>query len=130
MQTFEVLIPLAALALTVGCASILDSESVAEGSERAVATAYPGMPEALTKRTVQDADQRVCSRSASQKLTSNEADQVMHSARASMRYPTSGKLVGDWKIGERLVNSAAGLRIRDHHKQLSTIIVIIVCRLQ
>jgi sulfur-oxidizing protein SoxX len=30
-----------------------------------------------------------------------------------MRYPSSGKLAGDWKAGEQLVSNGAGMRIRD-----------------
>ena len=33
-------------------------------------------------------------------------------ARASIRYPASGKLVGDWKIGENLAHDGAGDRIQ------------------
>jgi sulfur-oxidizing protein SoxX len=71
------------------------------------------MPETLTRRAVQDTDQKLCSKVAGEKLTSEEATQIVQSARASIRYPDNGRLSGDWKVGEQLANSAAGMRIRD-----------------
>ena len=99
----------------VGCASFPDRESTQAAAEQALADAYPGMPAALTQRAAQDASQKLCSKTADEKLTSAEAAQVVEHARASMKYPASGKLAGDWKIGARLVLSGAGLRVRDGH---------------
>ena len=78
-----------------------------------VAEAYPGMPAELTKRALQDGDQKACSRPASEKLTSDEAAQIVQSARAAMKYPANGRLSGDWKVGERLVGDGTGMRVRE-----------------
>src|SRR5690606_23666264 len=45
-------------------------------------------------------------------LSQAEAAEVVKLARASIRYPASGKLVGDWKRGEKLAHDGAGDRIR------------------
>ena len=103
----------AGAAAAVGCASFPDAESVRALGERAVAEGYPGMPAALTQRAVQDAEQKVCSRTPGEKLTSDEAARIVEAARASVKYPASGKLVGDWKAGERLVVNGVGMRVRD-----------------
>jgi sulfur-oxidizing protein SoxX len=103
---------LSAIAVTFGCASRSDIDAAARG-EQMVKTAYPGMPETLTRRAVQDDDQRACSRSASDKLASTQADQLVCSAKAAIKYPSSGQLVGEWKVGERLVTSGAVMRVRD-----------------
>jgi sulfur-oxidizing protein SoxX len=71
------------------------------------------MSSELTQRAVQDADQKLCSRPASEKLSAEQASQVVSSAKASMKYPPSGNLTGDWKIGEQLVSNASGMRVRD-----------------
>ena len=82
-------------------------------AEHTVAEAYPGMPAALTQRAAQDAEQRLCSRGPEEKLTSEEAARVVEASRASIKYPASGKLVGDWKTGARLVANGVGQRVRD-----------------
>jgi sulfur-oxidizing protein SoxX len=102
-----------ALAVAVGCASFPSAEETRAVGEKLVSEAYPGMPETLTRRTVQDADQKLCSKIAGAKLPADEAAQIVQSARASIRYPEGGRLAGDWKTGERLANAAAGMRVRD-----------------
>ena len=46
------------------------------------------------------------------KLTQEEAAEVVKLARASIQYPQSGKLLGDWKAGEKLALDGAGDRIQ------------------
>jgi len=99
--------------IALGCASMPDAQTVRELGEKMVAGSYPGMPESLTQRTVQDRAQQVCSKIGDATLTQQESAEVVALARASMKYPASGKLVGDWKIGARLAYSGAGQRIRD-----------------
>jgi len=104
---------IAALAtVVVGCASFPDAESTRALGEQAVATGYPGMPPVLTQRAAQDAEQNVCSKIGDAKLTSEEAARVVAASRASIKYPSSGKLAGDWKVGAKLVASGAGMRVR------------------
>ena len=103
----------ACAALVVGCASFPDEASTRALGEQAVAEAYPGMPPALTRRAVQDSEQKLCSRTPDRKLTSEEAAHIVQAARASIKYPPSGKLVGDWKAGEKLVVNGVGQRVRD-----------------
>ena len=102
-----------AAALIVGCATFPDDESARTLGEQAVAEAYPDMPEALTRRAVQDSEQQLCSRNQDRKLTSEAAAHVVQAARASIKYPASGKLTGDWKVGEKLVANGVGLRVRE-----------------
>jgi sulfur-oxidizing protein SoxX len=96
----------------VGCASFPDAESTRALGEQAVATGYPGMPPVLTQRAAQDTEQKVCSKIGDAKLTSEEAARVVAASRASIKYPASGKLAGDWKLGAKLVASGAGMRVR------------------
>jgi sulfur-oxidizing protein SoxX len=100
--------------VAAGCASpSVDPEKIRAAGEDAVAHAYPGMPPALTARASQDASQKICSKEAGEKLTAEEALKIVETARASIRYPSSGKLVGDWKVGAALVVNGGGLRVRD-----------------
>ena len=103
----------AAVATALGCASFPTAEETRIVGEQLVKDGYPGMPETLTRRAIQDADQKLCSKVAGEKLNAEEATQIVQSARASIRYPDNGRLSGDWKVGEQLANSAAGMRIRD-----------------
>ncbi len=103
------------LALTtatfVGCASFPDAQSTAKSAEQMVAEAHAiGTPD-MKQRTVQDHSQRTCSAIGGAKLTSSQAAEITKTARDSIRYPSSGKLAGDWKTGARLTTDGRGQRI-------------------
>jgi sulfur-oxidizing protein SoxX len=113
MMRLDSALAAAVVATVMGCASFPTAEESRTVGEEMVREAYPGMPETLTRRTIQDADQKLCSTIGGARLTADEAAQVVQSARASMRYPDGGRLAGDWKTGERLANDAVGMRVRD-----------------
>jgi len=98
--------------LAVGCATYPDSAATREAAEKMVGESFVAPTPALLKRLAQDKSQQICSRSAEAKLTQEEAGDVVRLARASLQYPASGKLVGDWKIGDRLAHDGAGDRIQ------------------
>ena len=100
-------------AIAFGCASFPDAETTRATGEQLVAEAYPGIAAELTQRAVQDAEQKACSRRPDENLTAEEAARIVEAARASIKYPASGKLAGDWKVGAKLVENGAGMRVRD-----------------
>lgn len=99
-------------AIALGCASMPDAPTVHVLAENMIATSYPGMPESLTRRATQDRAQQICSKIGGERLSQQEAAEVVKLSRESMQYPASGKLVGDWKIGARLAYAGQGERIR------------------
>jgi sulfur-oxidizing protein SoxX len=66
----------------------------------------------LLKRLQQDPSQQICSKIGGSQLTPDEAAQVVKLARDSIKLPASGKLVGDWKVGDQLAHDGAGDRIQ------------------
>ncbi len=97
--------------VAAGCASFPDPQHTRDLGEKMVAASYPGMPESLTRRAVQDRAQQICSKIGGAKLTQEEAAEVVRLSRASIRYPASGQVVGDWKSGARLAYAGQGSRI-------------------
>ena len=77
-----------------------------------VMEAFTASPE-HAKRLAQDRSQQICSKIGDAKLTQAETAEVVNLARASIKYPASGKLVGDWKTGDKLAHNGAGDRIRN-----------------
>lgn len=102
-------IPAAAL-VAAGCASYPDPESTRQLGEKMVRSGFSSPPQ-LLKRLEQDRSQQICSKIGGAKLTQAEAAEVVKLARASFKYPASGKLVGDWKIGNKLAHDGGGDRI-------------------
>jgi len=101
-----------ATALIAGCTTYPDAASTRQAAEQMVLDAFSASPAHL-KRLQQDSSQQICSKVGQEKLTSDEAAEVVKLARASIRYPASGKMVGDWKTGDTLAHDGAGDRIRD-----------------
>ena len=102
---------LAILVIAAGCASLSDPAEIRPSAESIVHTSFTAPDPALLKRLDQDASQQLCSQAARRELTQAEAADVVKLARESIHYPASGKLVGNWKAGEKLAHDGAGDRI-------------------
>ena len=98
--------------LAVGCATYPDQATTRQNAEKMVSEDFSAPMPALLKRLVQDKSQQICSKIGDAKLTQEEAAEVVKLARASIQYPESGKLVGDWKVGDELAHDGAGDRIQ------------------
>lgn len=97
----------------VGCATYPDAASTAQRAEQMVLEAHTVAGPDLNRRTQQDATQKACSAVNGAKLTQEQAATIVKTARDTLRYPASGKLAGDWKIGAALVADGRGQRIVD-----------------
>ena len=97
--------------IAAGCATYPDPATTRQMAEKMVSEDFSAPQPALLKRLVQDRSQQICSKIGGAKLTQEEAAEVVKLARASIQYPASGKLVGDWKIGDDLAHDGAGDRI-------------------
>jgi sulfur-oxidizing protein SoxX len=95
-----------------GCATYPDQAATRGIAEKMVSGSFTAPNPALLKRLEQDRSQQICSKIGPVKLTQEEAAEVVGLARASIQYPVSGKLVGDWKIGNKLAHDGAGDRIQ------------------
>jgi sulfur-oxidizing protein SoxX len=102
----------AAAVATAGCASGPDEATTRQIAEKMVKESFTAPAPELLKRLDQDRAQQICSKIDNAKLTQEEAAEVVKLSRASFKYPASGKLVGDWKTGEKLAHDGAGDRIQ------------------
>ena len=98
--------------IAAGCATFPDPATTRQIAETMVSEDFTAPTPALLKRLVQDRSQKICSKIGDAKLTQEEAAEVVQLARASIQYPASGKLVGDWKAGNTLAHDGAGDRIQ------------------
>lgn len=81
--------------------------------EAAIKAGWPNSDADWKKRLVQDETEKVCS------VTRNHPDkdlaaQISAAAKESVKYPEDGKLMGDWKEGEKLAQSGYGMRFSDY----------------
>jgi sulfur-oxidizing protein SoxX len=90
----------------------VDTAGTRDAAERMVETSFSAPQPQMLKRLTQDRGQQICSKIEGAQLTQREAAEVVKLARESIKLPSSGKLVGDWKAGEKLAHDGAGDRIQ------------------
>jgi L-cysteine S-thiosulfotransferase len=78
-----------------------------------IVAAFPTAPADWRPRFDQDETMKECS------LNENSppkavADAITRREKAKIEYPADGKLIGDWKSGEKLAQSGYGLRFTDY----------------
>ncbi len=81
--------------------------------DAAIAAAFPTAPADWKLRLDQDESMKECSihENSPPKAV---ADAIQKREKTRIEYPADGKLVGDWKAGERLAQSGYGLRFTDY----------------
>jgi sulfur-oxidizing protein SoxX len=81
--------------------------------DAAIKSAFPTAPADWQSRLVPDDTMRQCSahRNAPPKAV---AAAIQQRERATIVYPPDGKLLGDWKQGEKIAQSGYGLRFTDY----------------
>ena len=104
---------LAAGAVLHGCASApVDPETQSRAAAMLRASFKPH-GQAKLDRLDQDETQRLCSEYAGRALPAPLAEKIQQENLATIRYPADGKLLGDWKNGERIAQSGQGFQYSD-----------------
>lgn len=98
----------------LGCATTLMSDE--QPSKRAgdvLRASFATKGIAGMDRLEQDDVQRICTEYAEKPLPPDVADKIQKAQLALIRKPASGKLVGDWKNGEKLAQDGRGFQFSD-----------------
>jgi L-cysteine S-thiosulfotransferase len=106
---------LAVAAITLvaaGCASMSDQEVTGKALE----ASFSERGQAKLDRLDQDEAQRLCSRPPSLELSKESADRIEKVNLASIKYPADGKMLGDWREGEKIAQSGVGKQYSDDPK--------------
>jgi L-cysteine S-thiosulfotransferase len=103
---------LAAAAGVAGCAAVKDDQTYRDEAQRLLKRDFQARGAATLDRLEQDELQRACTQ-YSNKPPSEVAKRLEAAQLASIKYPADGKLVGDWRQGERIAQSGRGLTWSD-----------------
>ena len=96
-------------AMLVGCAT---APSDAEVNARAAAmlkASFVERGQAKLDRLVQDDTQKTCSEYTGKALPKDAAERIEKANLATIKWPADGKLLGDWKRGERIAQQGQGM---------------------
>jgi L-cysteine S-thiosulfotransferase len=106
-------IALASALALIGPASAQDRTKTEAAVEAAIKGSWTKAAPDWQARLVQDETQRLCS--LYRNAPPNEvASAIIEREKATIKYPPDGKLMGDWKKGEKLAQSGYGMRFTDY----------------
>lgn len=80
--------------------------------DKYIADTFKGAPPEWRARIEPDEAQRLCSQYRGE-LPAADAKRLMETAQASVVYPADGKVMGDWKNGEKLAQRGTGGQFSD-----------------
>jgi sulfur-oxidizing protein SoxX len=113
MRTSNLLLWTAVAAGAVGCAMMPSDAEVSARAATVMKASFKEAGQAKLDRLDQDETQRLCSLYAGKPLPKDVAAKIEAGSLATIRYPADGKLVGDWKNGEKIAQEGRGKQFSD-----------------
>ena len=101
------------LAALIAVSGQADAQPTEAAVDKAIKESWTRAAPDWQARLVQDETQKACSRYRNvppKKI----ADAILAREQATIKYPADGKLMGDWKTGEKLAQSGYGGRFTDY----------------
>jgi L-cysteine S-thiosulfotransferase len=99
-----------------GCATAVDDGEVTAKAAAVLKTSFKPAGQAGLDRLEQDDTQRTCSVAAGKAPPKDVAAKIEEANLATIRYPADGKLLGDWRTGERIAQEGRGKQFSDDPK--------------
>ena len=103
-------------AILVGCATAPSDERISAEASAMIKASFKARGQAGLDRLDQDDTQRLCSQAAGKTPPKDVAERIEKQNLATIRYPADGKLIGDWKNGEKIAQDGRGKQYSDDPK--------------
>ena len=100
-------------AILVGCATAPSDERISAEANAMIKASFKARGQAGLDRLDQDDTQRLCSQAAGKTPPKDVAERIEKQNLATIRYPSDGKLIGDWKNGEKIAQDGRGKQYSD-----------------
>ncbi|HET7098384.1 MAG TPA: sulfur oxidation c-type cytochrome SoxX [Casimicrobiaceae bacterium] len=100
-----------------GCATAPSDTETSAKAAAMMKSSFREQGQAKLDRLAQDDMQKTCSEYAGKTLPKDVAGRIEKANLAAIKWPADGKLVGDWKNGERIAQEGRGMQYSDDPKQ-------------
>ena len=100
-------------AILVGCATAPSDERISAEASAMLKASFKARGQAGLDRLDQDDTQKLCSQAAGKTPPKDVAERIEKQNLATIRYPADGKLIGDWKNGEKIAQDGRGKQSSD-----------------
>ena len=104
----------ALVAGAAGCVTNLSDTEAAKLAVDMMKTSFRANGQAKLDRLNQDDPQAVCSVPPDTKIPKETLDRIEKAQLATVKFPADGKLLGDWREGERIAQSGVGMQFSDN----------------
>jgi len=113
MKTMRSLLVIGLALVPLGCAIAPSNDEIAAQATAMLQSSFKASGQAGLDRLTQDETQRACSELAGKAPPREVAEKIEKLNLASIRYPADGKLIGDWKNGEKIAQEGRGKQFSD-----------------
>jgi sulfur-oxidizing protein SoxX len=100
----------------IGCATAPSDAEMSAKAAAVLKASFKEQGQAKLDRLDQDDMQKTCSEYSGKALPKEVAERIEKANLASIKWPVDGKLVGDWKNGERIAQEGRGMQYSDDPK--------------
>jgi len=100
-------------AILIGCATAPSDAEVAAKATAMLKASFSERGQAKLDRLAQDDMQKTCSEYTGKVLPRDAAEKIEKANLAAIKWPADGKLLGDWKNGEKIAQEGRGMQYSD-----------------
>jgi sulfur-oxidizing protein SoxX len=100
----------------IGCATAPSDAEMSAKAAAVLKASFKEQGQAKLDRLDQDDMQKTCSEYSGKALPKEVAGRIEKANLASIKWPVDGKLVGDWKNGEKIAQEGRGMQYSDDPK--------------
>lgn len=108
-----------ALAILAGCATVMSDAEITKQAAEVLRASFKERGQAKLDRLIQDEAQAACSRDDGTQPPKEVLEKIEKAQFAQIKFPADGKLLGDWRAGERVAQSGVGKQFTDDPKNPS-----------
>ncbi|HKW79833.1 MAG TPA: sulfur oxidation c-type cytochrome SoxX [Casimicrobiaceae bacterium] len=101
-------------AILFGCVSAPSDDRIASEADAMLKSSFKAKGQAGLDRLDQDYTQKACSELQGRAPSKEIAERIEKENLATIRYPADGKLLGDWKNGEKIAQEGRGKQYSDN----------------
>ena len=116
MRIRTLLLWTAVAAGVVGCATMSSDADTSAKAAQVMKSSFKDAGQAKLDRLDQDETQKLCSLYATKALPKDVAARIEAANLATIKYQADGKLVGDWRNGEKIAQEGRGMQYSDDPK--------------
>jgi sulfur-oxidizing protein SoxX len=113
MRTVRKLLVIGFSLVPLGCAIAPSNDEISAQATAMLKSSFRASGQAGLDRLNQDETQRICSELAGKAPSHDVAEKIEKLNLATIRYPADGKLLGDWKNGEKIAQEGRGKQFSD-----------------